>query len=198
MATASNPHAYARHAESRAGLPATPAALFDRLDDHARLSAHMTRPSWRMGWARMTIDTDEGGGKAVGSRIRLDARVLGLALSVEEVVTEREPPYRKVWQTVGTPRLLVIGPYRMGFELLPEPAIRDEAWIGPGPDGGAGDATELRVFIDYDLPRGGLSGVLGRLFGAWYASWCTERMVADAVAAETARRRVRTEKSLQS
>ena len=100
----------------------------------------------------------------VGSRIRLAGRVLGLALSVEETVVERTPPRRKAWETSGTPRLLVIGQYRMGFELLPQ-----------------GNAAKLRVFIEYDLPQSAPDRWLGRLFGHSYAKWCTRRMVEDAI-----------------
>ena len=81
-----------------------------------------------------------------------------------EVVTEREPPRRKAWQTTGA-KLLVIGPYRLGFELAPE-----------------GARTRARVFIDYALPDGALTRWLGRLLGGIYARWCTERMAKDALA----------------
>ena len=101
-----------------------------------------------------------------GNRIRLEGRVLGVLLSLEEVVTEHKPPTRKVWVTVGPPRLLVIGPYRMGFVLVP-----------------AGGSTTLTVYIDYALPERGLSRLFGRIFGHGYARWCTARMVADAQAA---------------
>ena len=75
----------------------------------------------------------------------------------------REPPMRKSWETVGEPRLLVIGPYRMRFDLRPE-----------------GTSSQLRVAIDYDFPANGISRLLGRLFGRSYAKWCTRQMVRDA------------------
>lgn len=112
----------------------------------------------------MTIDLDDGRGQKVGSRIRLAGKVFGIELSVAEVVTERNPPHRKVWETTGSPRLLVIGHYRMGFELSPR-----------------GENSMLRVFIEYELPAGPAARWLGRLFGDSYASWCTRRMVDDAV-----------------
>ena len=67
---------------------------------------------------------------------------------------------RKTWHTTGVPRLVVIGAYRM---------VRD-LW-------GEGGATRLRVFIDYDLPAG--AAWLRAPLGAWYARWCTERMLED-------------------
>ena len=164
--------AFPYHAESQGRLQAPAGRVFAHLDDHTRLAAHMSRRSWRMGWGRMDLHLDERAGRAVGSRIRLEGRILGVRLALEEVITEHVAPTRKAWVTVGTPRLLVIGPYRMGFALVP---------VGDG-TGGAGAAT-LTVFIDYALPDKGLSRLLGRLFGHWYAQWCTDRMVTDARAA---------------
>ncbi len=112
----------------------------------------------------MQTELDEGRGQRVGSRIRLSGQVLGVRLSVEETVTERYPPHRKVWETTGTPRLLVIGHYRMGFELSPQ-----------------GNASMLRVFIEYAWPEALPARWLGRLFGRYYARWCTQQMVDDAV-----------------
>lgn len=118
-----------------------------------------------MAWGRMNVLTDEGGGRRVGSHIRLEGRVLGIPLGLEEVVTKRGPDGKR-WKTLGTPRLLVIGPYEMGFVL---------STAGP-----ESLATGLTVQIDYDLPRHGPSWLFGAIFGHWYARWCTRRMVNDA------------------
>jgi hypothetical protein len=83
---------------------------------------------------------------------------------VDEVVAERIPPKRKVWRTVGSPRLLIIGWYEMGFELKPRTS-----------------GTELCVWIDYELPSRGVGRSLGRLFSTFYARWCVQQMVSDAV-----------------
>ncbi len=71
-----------------------------------------------------------------------------------------------MWETIGEPRLLVIGAYRMGFAISPH---------APG--------SRLVVSIDYRLPASGIERVLGWLLGRVYAAWCTQRMVADARAA---------------
>lgn len=92
------------HCESQREVRAPSDVAFSYLDDHSRLTAHMSRSSWMMAGARMKIELDASLGRAVGSRIRLSGRVLGVPVSVEEVVTERQPPLRKVWQTTGVPR----------------------------------------------------------------------------------------------
>lgn len=151
--------AYARHYEESASLAVSPARVFEVVDDHARFSEHMTRRSWRMGGARMDVSTDEGHGRSVGSHIRMKGRVLGVPIALDEVVTQRDPPRVKAWETVGAPQLLVVGPYKMTVEARPE----DER-------------TRLRVAIDYDPPR---RAWIGKLFGGWYASWCVRRILGD-------------------
>ena len=110
----------------------------------------------------MQTELDAGRSQTVGSRIRLSGQVFGLALAVEEVVTERIPPKRKVWETTGSPRLLVIGHYRMGFEIAPKE-----------------NGSLLRVYIDYALPEDLPARWLGVLLGRYYARWCTDQMVRD-------------------
>ena len=152
-----------RH-ETSAMVRAPADRVCTHVDDQARLSSHMSESSWMMGGGRMEIQFDEGLGKKVGSRIRLAGRVFGVELSVEEIVTERDPPHRKVWETTGSPKLLVIGRYRMGFQLSPH-----------------GEDSILRVFIEYTLPAKAPARWLGLLLAGYYAGWCTRRMVDDAV-----------------
>ncbi|MEX0803301.1 MAG: SRPBCC family protein [Candidatus Binatia bacterium] len=152
------------HYEATALVAAQPQNVFAYADDPARLSSHMSESSWMMGGGRMQTELDAGRGKTVGSRIRLSGRVFGLELSVEEIVTARVPPQRKVWETTGSPRLLVIGHYRMGFEI----ASQEKGSL-------------LRVYIDYALPQEGPARWLGLLLGRYYARWCTQQMVSDIV-----------------
>lgn len=100
----------------------------------------------------MQVEFDADWGQSTGSWIRLSGKIL----VVEEVVTERTPPRRKVWETTGTPRLLVIGRYRMGFEIAPR-----------------GICSHVSGFIDYALPERRLAHWLGYLFGGYYARWCS-------------------------
>lgn len=151
-----------RHYESSALVAGFADEVFAYADDPARLSSHMEKSSWTMGGGAMELALDEGGGRQKGSHIRLAGRAFGIELSLDEVVIERDVPHRKVWQTCASPKLLVIGQYRMGFEVSPR-----------------GGAALLRVYIDYTLPE--KRRWLGQLFGGFYARWCVRRMVHDAV-----------------
>jgi hypothetical protein len=150
------------HVEHAVRIPATAPVLFEYLDDPARLGAHMGKSSWMMAGARMTYAFDAAKGRSAGGRIRLSGRMLGLTLSVDEVVTRHEPPFRKAWKTVGTPRLLIMGNYEMGFEVEPDAS-----------------ASRLRVHISYELPHGAW-WLAGWLLGGLYAHWCVRSMANDA------------------
>jgi hypothetical protein len=117
-----------------------------------------------MAGSRMRYEFDAGRGRALHSRVRLRGSILGMTLEIEEQVIEYARPTSKTWQTTGSPRMLVLAAYRMGFALIP----RDEA-------------CRLQVFIDYALPETGAARWLGRIAGAPYARWCVSSMVAEAV-----------------
>lgn len=153
---------YPKHFDTTVSVSAGMQAVFEYLDDHERLASHMMESSTMMAGGKMRLDLDAGQGRSVGSIIRMSGRILGMSLSVEEAVTERVPPRRKVWETCGKPRLMVIGHYRMGF------AVTDLV-----------EACQLRVFIDYGLPEWPWRP-LGFLAGHWYARWCVRAMAEGA------------------
>ena len=149
--------------ESTALVAASPEVLFDWLDDPTRLGAHMSGSSVMMGGGAMSYELDNDQGRALGSRIKMNGQAFGIDLFVEEVITQREPPSRKAWRTVGKPRLVVLGGYEMGFNIRP-----------------TGGGSRLRVWIGYELPERGLGRRIPVL-GALYARWCVRQMVNDAV-----------------
>lgn len=148
-----------RHYEKSAIIHASPEKIFDFVDDHSRFSSHMNKSSWMMGGGKMNVETDEEKGQKVGSHIKMEGRVFGIKLFLDEVVIEHQSTTRKVWKTVGNIRLLVIGHYQIGIEISPQ-----------------NDKSSLKVFIDYNLPSG-IAWFLGYLFGGMYAKWCVKQML---------------------
>ena len=157
----SNSASPSRHDEATTLIAASPAAVFAHLDDQTRLAEHMAESSAMMGGGRMTYEFDGAKGRAVGSHIRMGGSAFGIKLFVEEVITERDPPRRKVWRTIGDPALVVVGAYQMGFEI--EPTEK---------------GSRLRVWIDYLPPKG--VGRYAPSLGGLYARWCVGQMANDA------------------
>lgn len=132
--------------------------VFAIIDDHNRLSAHMNKSNWMMGGGKMTTTFDADRGQKVSSHIQLAGKVFGITLSLDEVITTYAPPHLKVWETVGEPKLIVIGSCAMGVEITDTEA-----------------GSRVRLFIDYDLPKS--NPWLGKLFGPMYAKWCIRQML---------------------
>ena len=158
------PDAMTRHEEVRCEVPASPAAVFRHIDRPERLSAHMSRKSWRLGGMSMSIETDADGGRAVGSHIRLAGRMLGIPLHVDCVIVDRVVNELKAWETVGTPRLLVIGAYRMSVRIAPH-----------------GGGSKVAIAIDYAMPSAPWQRALAVVLGRSYARWCVRQMADDLV-----------------
>lgn len=166
------PRTYRHRIAEIVSVTVAPEVLFEYLDDHERLAAHMMQASPMMAGSSMAFTFDEGRGRRLGSRIVMRGAVLGIRLEVSEVITEREPPRRKAWESQGVPSLLVIGSYRMGFEIAPE-----------------GTGSRLVVFIDYNL-SGWPWRPLGLLMGHFYARWCVWSMARDAALTFSERRKI--------
>ena len=141
--------------------------VFAFIDDPTRVAGHMSKASWRMAGATLQVRTDAGRGRHPGSRTRLAGRVLGMSLSAETEVLERDPPQFKSWRTIGPVRLLAIGAYRMSVRLDRVPG-----------------RSHVTIRIDY-APPGPRAGVAGRWAARAYARWCVRRMAADVAAAFT-------------
>lgn len=146
-----------KHFEKTLLIPASPEEIFSYADNHSNFSAHMNQSSWMTGGGSMVTSTDEGHGQQIGSHIQMAGKAFGISLFLDEKVIDRRPPSVKIWETVGNLKLLVIGHYRMGFEIKSQ-----------------GNDSLLRVFIGYDLPD--KHKWLSRLFGGFYAKWCVEQM----------------------
>ncbi len=139
-------------------VAASPVDVFGYIDDHMKFSSHMNSSSWMMGGGKMNTYVDGLKGKEIGSHIKMDGKVFGIYVSLDEVVTAHEPPRLKVWKTVGTPKLLIIGQYQMKVEIEPEVT-----------------GSLVKVSIDYELPS--TLVWLGKLLSGWYAKWCVQQML---------------------
>ena len=108
----------------------------------------------------MKTSIDEGKGQKIGSHIVMKGKVLGTNLFLDEVVTKHDFPINKEWQTVGDLNLIVIGHYKLGFEIMSE-----------------GNKSRLKVYIDYNLPQAIFNRILGYFLGDFYAKWCVKQML---------------------
>lgn len=105
----------------------------------------------------MTLRTDDDHGRSIGSHIWLSGKVFGKPMALEEVVTRREPPHIKAWETVGIPNFLIVGQYRYSVDIKSQ----DEGSL-------------LHVAFDFSPPKDG--GRLRLFLSERYAKTCAREM----------------------
>ena len=128
---------YIKRYEETVLVNASSQEIFDYVDNHLNFSSHMNKSNLMMGGGMMKTELDSGKGKVVGSHIKMSGNVFWINIFLDEVVTEHTSPSKKTWKTVGTPHLLVIGEYEMGFEITKND-----------------NNSSFKVFINYNLPTG--------------------------------------------
>ena len=69
---------YLKHYEKTVDILASPEEIFDYVDDHLNFSSHMNKSNMMMGGGMMKTEFDQGGGKAVGSHIKMQGSVFGI------------------------------------------------------------------------------------------------------------------------
>lgn len=148
---------YEEHYEDSIFMPAPAQDVLDYVDDHSNYYSHVIKFS-RMVGGSMDLQMDDSHGQSVGSHIRLSGKVLGRSLSPEEVITKREPPHIKTWETVGIPKFLIVGQYQYNVQIEPQ-----------------GNGSVLRVTFYSDPPKE--SGALRRLFSKAYTKLCAREMI---------------------
>jgi hypothetical protein len=151
---------------SRSAIIAAPAErVFAYADDIRNLARHMSESrSMPMMGSTLKLDIVTPAVTGVGATYRYSGRMMGLTIDFSETVTQYELGRRKVWHTIGTPRLLIIAGYEM--TVLVEPISIDSA--------------RLTIGIDYTLPRAGAWRAIGWLLAGTYSRWCLTSMVEGA------------------
>lgn len=148
------------HYEKSEFIPAKPEVVFTYADDFRNFSSHMNKSSWMMGGGKMETQTDDGNGQKVGSHIKMEGKIFGMNLFLDEAIIIHEPPFKKAWKTVGYINLIVIDHYTLGFEIKPDK-----------------EGSVIRVYIDYQLPKTFKTYLAGVLLGNIYAQWCVSQMI---------------------
>lgn len=160
---------YEKHYRESIVIPATVQDVFDYVDDQAKYYSHVLGFTRLLG-GTMDLQADQGHGQAIDSHIRLTGKVLGASLSLEEKVTQREPPHSKSWETVGTPSFLIVGHYRYGVHVRP-----------------LGGGAVLDISFDFSPPTG--SGPVRLLLSRIYGRICAREMATSTRNHFTKRRR---------
>ena len=139
--------------------------VFAYVDDIRNLARHMSEGrSMAMMGSKLKLEIMTPEPTDVGAVYRYSGRMVGLPIDFSETVTRYVVGREKVWQTIGTPQLLIIGGYEM--RVLVEPV--------------SARSSRLTIGIDYELPRALIGRLLGWVLAGTYSRWCLSSMTEGA------------------
>lgn len=141
---------------------ASPEVVFDHLDDLGVTGMHMTQSSMMMMGSKLDVTFLTEKKKGLGTKYRWTGKMMGIKMDFTVEVTKWITGVGKIWETIGTPRLIIYSWYRMALKLSPK-----------------GDGTEATMSIAYEKPNGFFNKILCFLFADWYCRWCLKNMLGD-------------------
>lgn len=141
---------------------ASPEKVFTFMDDLSKTGIHMSQSSMMMMGSKLTLEQLEGPSKGVGATFHWSGKVMGMPIDITETVTKWIENKEKVWETIGSPKIIILGWYRMSLKTE-----------------NVGESTLASLQIEYTKPNGWFYKILSFFFAGWYSRWCLNNMLTD-------------------
>ena len=87
------------------------------MDDLSKTGMPMSEGSMMAG--NLKLEHLSGPEKGVGATFRWKGKVMGFSLDFTETVTHWTENKEKIWETIGTPKLVILDWYRLLLKTLP-------------------------------------------------------------------------------
>lgn len=139
-----------------------PQVVFPYLDDLGVTGMHMTQSSWMMMGSKLNVEYLTEHHSGLGTRYRWTGKMMGMKMDFTVEVTKWKEGEEKIWETLGTPELIIYSWYRMHLKLTK-----------------VANGTLAKLSISYDKPEGWFFKLLSFLFADWYCRWCLKHMLED-------------------
>lgn len=149
--------------ESSKQYTAAPEQAFDCLDDVGVTGMHMTEASMPMMGGKMELEFLTPYKTGPNTKYRWTGKVLWRKLDFTVEVTKWIRGKEKVWETIGTPQLVIYSWFRMNLKVEPNT-----------------NESIAHLSISYEKPKGCFNKILCLLLGDWYCKWCLKNMLNDA------------------
>jgi hypothetical protein len=137
-------------------------SVFKCLDDLGVTGMHMTESSMAMMGTKLDLNFLTENHSGPGSRYRWTGKIVGMTMDFTVEVTRWVENQEKIWETIGTPKLIIYSWYRMQLRLL-----------------STSNGTQAELSISYEKPKGWLNRLLSFLLADWYCKWCLRHMLED-------------------
>lgn len=142
--------------------PFQPEMVFQCLDNLGVTGMHMTQSSMMMMGSKLDLKFLTESHTGLGTKYRWTGKMMGFNMDFTVEVTKWIPGEEKIWETIGSPQLIIYSWYQMHLQLTKFPG-----------------GTSAELSISYEKPIGLFYRVLTFLFADWYCRWCLKHMLED-------------------
>lgn len=142
---------------------ASPEKVFKCIDDLGVTGMHMTQSSAMMMGSKLKLEFLTENHSGLSSRYRWTGKMMGMRMDFTVEVTKWIPGEEKIWETIGTPKLIIYSWYRMRLLIKPK-----------------AEGAQAELSISYERPKRFFNKLLSFVFADWYCRWCLKKMLNDA------------------
>ena len=143
-------------------IHSSPQKVFSFMDNLSKTGMHMSENSMMMMGSKLILEQLSGPLQGVGATFHWYGKVMGMSIDITETVTKWTENHEKIWETIGTPKIILLGWYRMILKTEP-----------------AKEGTLASLQIDYTPPSGLFHNILYFFLSHYYCNWCLNNMLND-------------------
>lgn len=144
-------------------IKSSPDVVFSHIDYVRNIGMHMSKRSMPMMGGSLKTEILSKNDRGLGATYRMYGKVMGMKIDFTEKVTKWIENQEKVWETIGEPKLIIMGGYIMNLNVRP-----------------SNFGTRLTFGIKYSYPKSVFWKGISIVVGDWYAKWCLRNMCRDA------------------
>lgn len=86
-----------------------PKEVFAFMDDLSKTGMHMTENSIMMMGSKLMLEQLPGPSRGVCATFHWHGKVMGMQVDITETVTKWIEDQENVWETIGTPKIIILG-----------------------------------------------------------------------------------------
>lgn len=139
-----------------------PEKAFAYMDNIGNTGMHMTKSSMPMMGSKLELKQLSENATGLNSKFRWFGKMMGFTMDFTVVVTKWIKDKEKVWETIGEPKMIILGWYKMHLVLSPE-----------------GKNTKAELSLAYTKPTGLFFKFIAFFLAPFYANWCLNNMLQD-------------------
>jgi hypothetical protein len=140
----------------------SPENVFAYMDNLGNTGMHMMENSAMMMGSKLELKQLSENATGLNSKFHWFGKMMGFKMDFTVIVTKWIKDKEKIWETVGTAKMIILKWYQMRLVISPE-----------------GQNTKAELSIAYTKPDNIFFRFIAFFLAPWYANWCLKNMLYD-------------------